>query len=1000
MQLSGGKRGLRRLLLLILISMLILYPRWTPPPSAQIIQPVSALHTNAVSPSSFSLNEWNVPTPGAGPWGVTTDQLGKTWFTESITNKLARFDPINNNFTEWSIPGGGSPRYVFTRQLIAGGSNVTRVYFTEYSSNKIAYFNSWNGTFSEWQLPVGSNPVGIFVESNSTGPTDGNYRIWFTESGRDVIGLLSPATNQLTEWTLPGATSTPGVPLLQPWGIYVQPLISGQYHNETDRYVYFTELSNNAIGRLQVRSPQNLLILWDMNTPLSIPGLKYGPMDITVDSTSPGPGNVIFSGSAGDRISVLQLCGSACSGYTEYALPARNYNSKPTSVAIDPSRGLYWFTEYNTGIIATVDSSSIGNPTVIPTPTQCVIPPTIAPACGSPSGYTTTTAGRTITNNVLGVSNVGNSQPNTLNVFQGPINGINEYKLPNITARPNFVSVDSVGNVWFTESNVTVNRIGRVSTPYAFQLSVSPNSQSIQIGQSTTYNVIVSLKSGIPYSVQLSVNNPQGVTASFSPPIGILQPSNPFSSILTLVTSNSTSPGTYTMNVMASSGGQTQTFPIILTISPLPPPPSFDFVIDVTNAGGGALMIQQGQQATFQLQVSPSTSAPTQEVDLTVNQNGLPLGITIAQFVNVIGNPPFSSVLIIQTSLTTPAQSYDLTNLITGVTKGGAPHYPRQKVILIVTEVPRDFNVTISSNTVNVVQASRVDLTVTVTSVGPFVGDVSLTGSFSPADPGLTVTFSPSTLSPLPNGGIVESTMEVIARRNTPGQTYQLTVIASSRTPSRTHQLTLSVHVSPCLIATAAFGSELAPEVQFLRDFRDQQILHTFAGSTFMSVFNSWYYSFSPNIAQYESRNTVMRGVIRIMLYPLLTILHMSSEIYSILGFQPELGVLTAGILASLLIGMTYLSFPLIGLFLVCRKRLTLKLKRRAANWMAFLMISLITSYGISEMLSLPLLMMFISSGIVMTFLTSGAILSLSITVKLAERSRSVMRLCRVFRFL
>ena len=52
-----------------------------------------------------------------------------------------------------------------------------------------------------------------------------------------------------------------------------------------------------------------------------------------------------------------------------------------------------------------------------------------------------------------------------------------------------------------------------------------------------------------------------------------------------------------------------------------------------------------------------------------------------------------------------------------------------------------------------------------------------------------------------------------------------------------------------CLIATATYGSELAPQVQQLRELRDNQLLNTESGSVFMSTFNDVYYSFSPIIA-------------------------------------------------------------------------------------------------------------------------------------------------------
>ena len=55
-----------------------------------------------------------------------------------------------------------------------------------------------------------------------------------------------------------------------------------------------------------------------------------------------------------------------------------------------------------------------------------------------------------------------------------------------------------------------------------------------------------------------------------------------------------------------------------------------------------------------------------------------------------------------------------------------------------------------------------------------------------------------------------------------------------------------------CLIATAAFGSEMAPQVQFLKEIRDSTVLQTQSGSAFMTGFNQFYYYFSPTIADYD----------------------------------------------------------------------------------------------------------------------------------------------------
>ena len=74
-----------------------------------------------------------------------------------------------------------------------------------------------------------------------------------------------------------------------------------------------------------------------------------------------------------------------------------------------------------------------------------------------------------------------------------------------------------------------------------------------------------------------------------------------------------------------------------------------------------------------------------------------------------------------------------------------------------------------------------------------------------------------------------------------------------------------------CLIATAAYGSEMAPQVQFLREIRDNTVLQTQSGVSFMTAFNQFYYSFSPAVADYERENPVFKEAVKVGLTPLLT---------------------------------------------------------------------------------------------------------------------------------
>ena len=119
-----------------------------------------------------------------------------------------------------------------------------------------------------------------------------------------------------------------------------------------------------------------------------------------------------------------------------------------------------------------------------------------------------------------------------------------------------------------------------------------------------------------------------------------------------------------------------------------------------------------------------------------------------------------------------------------------------------------------------------------------------------------------------------------------------------------------------CLIATAAFGSEMAPQVQFLREIRDGTVLQTQSGSTFMTGFNQFYYSFSPAIADYERENPAFKETVKIAITPMLT----SLAILNYVDIDSEEEMLGYGIGIILLnIGMYFIA-PAIVIFKI-RKR-------------------------------------------------------------------------------
>ena len=120
-----------------------------------------------------------------------------------------------------------------------------------------------------------------------------------------------------------------------------------------------------------------------------------------------------------------------------------------------------------------------------------------------------------------------------------------------------------------------------------------------------------------------------------------------------------------------------------------------------------------------------------------------------------------------------------------------------------------------------------------------------------------------------------------------------------------------------CLIATATFGSEMSPQVQQLRELRDNVVMQTTSGHAFMTGFNQVYYSFSPYVADFERENIVFKETVKVALTPMLT----SFSILSHVPIDTEQEMLGYGIGVILLnIGMYFIA-PAV-LITVLRKKL------------------------------------------------------------------------------
>lgn len=300
-----------------------------------------------------------------------------------------------------------------------------------------------------------------------------------------------------------------------------------------------------------------------------------------------------------------------------------------------------------------------------------------------------------------------------------------------------------------------------------------------------------------------------------------------------------------------------------------------------------------------------------------------------------------------------------------------------------------DFALKLSPPTISIPQGSSEIVTVTGISISSYTGQMSLAVTSTPSR---GVTLSNFTLNPLniPAGGTVSARFTISVAPDYYGTssimiqgTSGAIVHGISFIFTITNSSSRTSNPSRCLIATATYGSESSPEVQFLRNFRDNSLEKTKTGSGFLIMFNSWYYSFSPHVANYlnnhDSERTVMKGA----LYPLITFLLLSSSLYTYLAEYPELATLISGLLASSLIGAFYIGLPL-GVF-TRRLRLTRMLKMKTP---VVLLLAGIGTTIVGQLLASISMLMISSSITVLAAVSASATLTSVIISRMRNSAR------------
>ena len=501
-----------------------------------------------------------------------------------------------------------------------------------------------------------------------------------------------------------------------------------------------------------------------------------------------------------------------------------------------------------------------------------------------------------------------------------------------------------------------------------FSLSVSPGSRIISPGESTEFFIDLGSIGGFSNPVTLSVTGlPSGTTHSFSANNQVPD----FTSTLSISTSSTTPVGSYSITVSGTGGGITHEQTVTL---------------EITEAARFAIMVEpssrvakQGGSAQYSVHV---TGIGGFSDPITLGIVGLPSGATPVITVN--SQPPnYDSILTITVGSETPTGTY--TMYLQGV--GGGLTISSNPFTLTVTSAPSsptptpsptpspsptptpkefDFEVSIDPKSLSLPPSGSGTVIIELTLTSGTGEPVTLSAKGLPSD--ATYSLSPETLTP------TGSSTLYIKAGTTPG-TYTVLIKAVGGGIERSAKLRLVVQ-SPrkCVIATATYGSELSHEVQVLRTFRDEMIMHSFAGRQFMRVFNWFYYGWSTPVAKFLEKHNSISRCFRVLLYPLIGVLELAKYGYGLFSFNTELGVVSSGILASSLIGIVYLS-PLMYLLIV--KGINVKLNKLLAFSTSASLISLLVSelFLIENLAALSssilvISLMFLAPTLLISFLT------------------------------
>ena len=313
--------------------------------------------------------------------------------------------------------------------------------------------------------------------------------------------------------------------------------------------------------------------------------------------------------------------------------------------------------------------------------------------------------------------------------------------------------------------------VSNTSTNPDFALSAAPASQSIAIGQATSFTVGVAALNGFTGNVSLTASGlPSGMQASYSP----ASITTSGTATLNISTTSSTAAGTYTLTIAGASGTLSHSTTVSVVLSTNNPPPDFSI-----STSPSSQTLTAGNSTTFTVSIA-AIGGFTGNVGLA--ESGMPAGMQVScSPASITGTG--SCALSVSTTTSTAAGTYALT--ITG-TSGTLSHSASISVKVNAVTLTPDFTFSASPSSQSVTAGNSTTFTASVSAQNGFTGSVALSATGMPS--GVTASFAPASIT---TSG--SSTLTLTSTKSAAAGTYSLTLTATSGTITHTAGISLMV---------------------------------------------------------------------------------------------------------------------------------------------------------------------------------------------------------------